>query len=104
MPGRAGGAIQTTQPENISSGFPGDLRNEAIKQSIYLRTASSGLADTQLRFNPLGVTMVYGPWQLCIWRTRSREDVLILGPRVFPPANGPPPKKRLAKRTASPAA
>jgi hypothetical protein len=39
------------------------LRNEAIKQSIYLRTASSGLADTQLRFNPLGATIVYGPWR-----------------------------------------
>jgi hypothetical protein len=30
---------------------------------LHLCAASSGLADTQLRFNPLGVTMVYGPWR-----------------------------------------
>jgi hypothetical protein len=30
---------------------------------LHLRAASSGLADTQLRFNPLGVAMVYGPWR-----------------------------------------
>jgi hypothetical protein len=47
------------------------MRRSSMTFIFYLRAASSGLADTQLRFNPLGVAMVHGPWrpsQIDPWR------------------------------------